>query len=260
MDITAFWPAGPGSLIAAVAITVLAAFVKGATGFAMPMIMISGLASFLSAELALALLIVPTLVTNVIQALDGGIRRAVETARAYWRYIAIVLVAIAGSAQLVAILPQEVFFLSLGVPVMGFALWMLSGRRVQAPPQVWRRIEVIMACIAGVIGGLSGVWGPPTVVWLTAIGASKDQSVRVQGVIYFAGACVLTLAHLQSGVLNRDTLPLSCAMVLPSLVGLWLGIRTRGRMDEARFRRWTLVVLILAGANLVRRGLIGLLD
>ena len=42
----------------------LAGLVKGVTGFAMPLIMISALSSFLTPDLALAGLILPTLVTN----------------------------------------------------------------------------------------------------------------------------------------------------------------------------------------------------
>lgn len=93
--------------------------------------------------------------------------------------------------------------------------------------------------------------------YLTAIQASKNDSVRVQGVVYLAGACVLTLAHIKSGVLNAQTAPLSALMVLPAALGMWIGMQARGQMDEKRFRRWTLVVLIVAGLNLVRKGLMG---
>ncbi|MBE3638933.1 sulfite exporter TauE/SafE family protein [Mangrovicoccus algicola] len=258
MDFTTFWPAGPGAAAAAVAITVLAAFVKGATGFAMPMVMISGLATFLPGELALALLIVPTLVTNVIQAFGGGLGRARAAALRYWRYIAIVLVFIALSAQLVSVLPQSWLFLALGTAITGFALWQLSGRQVTVPAHLRIRVELAVGTVAGVIGGLSGVWGPPTVAYLSASGAAKEESVRVQGVVYFAGACVLTLAHLRSGVLNAQTLPLSTAMVVPAMAGLVIGMQARGRMDEVLFRRCTLAVLAVAGVNLVRRGLAGL--
>ena len=54
----------PQAFVAALAIALLAGFVKGVVGFAMPMIMVSGFAMFLPKELALAGLILPTLVTN----------------------------------------------------------------------------------------------------------------------------------------------------------------------------------------------------
>lgn len=51
----------------------LAGLVKGVTGFAMPLIMISALSSFLTPDLALAGLILPTLVTNFSQAFRQGL-------------------------------------------------------------------------------------------------------------------------------------------------------------------------------------------
>ena len=56
----------------AFAIAMLAGVVKGVVGFAMPMVMISGLGSLVSPEMALAGLILPTLVTNLWQALRQG--------------------------------------------------------------------------------------------------------------------------------------------------------------------------------------------
>ena len=62
----------PVTWAAILGVTLFAGFVKGAVGFAMPMIMISAFGTFLPKELALALLILPVLVTNVAQALRDG--------------------------------------------------------------------------------------------------------------------------------------------------------------------------------------------
>ncbi len=79
--------------------------------------------------------------------------------------------------------------------------------------------------------------------------------MRVQGVVFLIGAVSLTVAHLTSGVLNGATLPLSAAMVVPAMIGLWAGFRLQDRLDAVRLRRWTLVLLVLTGFNLVRRAL-----
>ena len=56
-------------------------------------------------------------------------------------------------------------------------------------------------------------------------------------------------------MLNAQTLPLSAIVVIPALIGLWLGFLAHDRLDVAQFRRWTLVLLVLTGANLIRRAL-----
>lgn len=238
-------------------ITLFAGFVKGAVGFALPMIMISGLSAFLPPEIALAVLIVPTVLANVWQALRGGLGDAMASIRKFRLYIIIVLIFIALSAQLVAILPPRILFLVLGVPVTLLALVQLRGWRLHLNPDHRRRTEVLIGAFAGFLGGISGVWGPPTVAYLTAIETPKKEQLRVQGVVFGAGAVVLFIAHVKSGVLNGVTLPLSLAMVIPTLIGMGLGLWVHDRLDQDKFRRATLIVLVVAGLNLVRRGLIG---
>jgi hypothetical protein len=243
--------------VAAIAIGMLAGFVKGAVGFAMPMIMISGLGSFLPAETAIAAFLLPTLLTNVFQAFRQGLAAALASALRHWRFAVTVMVGIAFSAQLVVLFPGDTLFLMIGIPVTLFALVQLAGLRLHIAERRRRVAEILFGGFAGAVGGLAGVWGPPTVLYLTALETPKVEQMRVQGVVYGTGAVVLTLAHVHSGVLNAETAPLSALLLAPALAGLWLGFLVQDRLDQARFRRFTLVVLALAGLNLVRRGLLG---
>lgn len=237
----------------ALLITLLAGFVKGAVGFAQPMIMISGLATFLPPEIALAALIVPTVVTNVWQSMRGGLSAAIASLKRFWVFLLLVVIFIVLSAQLVSIIPGWVMLLILGVPITLFAIAQLVGWKPSIAPENRFKAELGLGAFAGFVGGMSGVWGPPTVVYLTAIETPKAEQMRVQGVIYGIGAVTLFFAHLRSGVLNTETFPLSLAMVLPALAGMGLGFAVHDRLDQQRFRQITLAVLIVAGLNLIRR-------
>lgn len=236
-------------------VTLFSGFIKGAVGFGMPMIMISGIGSFLSPELALAALILPTLLSNGWQALRQGPFVAVSAARGHWVFILLLLVFITISAGLVNVLPAGVLYLILGVVVSGFALVQLAGWRLEIKPDHQERAGVILGTMAGFVGGMSGVWGPPTVAYLTALNVPKVENVRVQGVIYGVGSLALLISHLETGVLSGSNLMLSVWMILPAMAGMAIGMRVHDRLDQARFRRMTLMVLVVAGANLVRRGL-----
>lgn len=240
--------------LAAFAVTLLAGFVKGAVGFAQPMIMISGLATFLPPELALAALIVPTVVSNVWQSLRDGLAAARAAVKEFWLYLLVLGLCILAAAQLVAVLPGNIMLLILGVPVTLFCFVQLLGFTLRLSPKN-RIAEAIFAALAGGVGGISGVWGPLTVIYLNAIDTPKQKSMLVQGVIYGIGAVLLMVAHLRSGVLNAQTLPLSFAMVVPAMLGMALGLAVHDRLDQKRFRQLTLIVLIFAGLNLIRRGL-----
>lgn len=236
-------------------VAAVAGVIKGMVGFAMPMIMISGLGMILSPELALAGLILPTVLANGVQALRQGWRAALESIRRFRVFLLVGFVFLISSAQLVRVLPASTLLLMLGIPVTGFALIQLLGLRLKlAAPSA--RVEGGVGAVAGFIGGLSGVWGPPTVMYLTALDTPKAEQIRVQGVIYGLGSIALLAAHLGSGVLNRETLPFSLVLIVPAMLGVQIGARLSDRIDQATFRRATLAVLLVAGLNLVRRALV----
>lgn len=248
---------GPFELTLAVGLAFIAGAIKGVTGFAMPMVIISGLGSFLAPELALAGLILPTLVTNLWQAFRQGWGQAWASAKAHWRFVVIALATLLISAQFAAAIPGNLFFLVLGVPVTVFALLQLIGWRPRIDPGNRKRAELGIGTLAGTLGGLSGVWGPPTVMYLTALNTPKTEHLRIQGVVYSTGAVALTLAHLNSGILDREGLTLSSLLILPACFGLAVGFWVQDKLDQDRFRLAILCVLTLAGLNLIRRGLFG---
>lgn len=243
----------PGQLVAALAVTFLAGLIKGALGFAMPMIMISGLSSFLPVELALAGLIMPTLFTNLSQALRQGALAALGSVRVYWRMLLAMVVLLLISAQLLGFLPEAVLLAMLGGPIAIFAGLQLMGVPLVLNVEKRHRAEWISGMIGGLYGGVSGVWGPPIMVYLISLNTGKRDMVRILGVVFLIGGISLFAGHLVSGVLQGASLLFSSVLVVPGMIGLWLGYVVQDRLDADRFRRWTLILLIITGLNLLRQ-------
>ena len=245
----------PQLWLIALSIAVLGGIVKGVVGFAMPMVVISGLSSIMQPELALAGLILPTLVTNGTQALRQGIAPAWASVQRFRVYLVVGGVVLVASAQLVRVLPISVLLGLIGVPVVLFALMQLVGIRLSLKRQR-KDVEAGIGAFAGFLGGVSGIWGPPTVLYLTALDTEKTEQMRVQGVIYGLGAVALAGAHIGSGVLRPETLPLSLALIAPALLGQWLGGKVLDRIDQVVFKKATLCILLIVGLNLIRRSLV----
>ena len=238
-------------------VTLFAGFVKGAVGFAMPLIMIAVLPSFMPAHMALAALILPVLTTNLHQSLRQGLGAAAQSGLRFWRIIVMTMVGILITAPFVVVLPQQAMFLLLGVAVLFFAGLQLSGWSPDIPPRWQGPIELGAGLIGGLYGGISGIWGPPSIVYLLAAKVEKTEMIRVMSVIFTMGAVVLTVAHIRSGVLNAQTAVLSAAMLVPASLGMAMGYRVQDRLDPVRFKRWMLILLALSALNLLRRGLLG---
>lgn len=244
-----------GAFALAVAITFFGGFVKGVVGFALPLIMISGLSTFLDPQLALAGIILPIVAANVTQTLRAGVGPAVAAARQFWRYLSVVCVMILLAAQLVTSLSPQVFSLVLGIPVVVLSIIQLAGVSFHIAQRHRWWSEWIAGLFSGTMGGLTGNWGSTTVLYLLATDVPRAQQGVVQGVIYGLGSFMLLVAHLKSGILNLDTAPFSAALLIPSMLGMWVGFAVQDRLPAVAFKRAILMVLLVAGANLIRKGL-----
>ena len=244
-------------LIFAFGISLFAGLVKGIVGFALPMVLISGLGSVASAEVALAGIILPTLLANGWQALRQGVGPAWHSLKKFRIFLLAGLVVLLFSAQLVRLVPGAILLLFIGVLITIFVVLQLIGVHLRLPPNPSRKTEAGIGVLAGFMGGMSGIWGPPTVAMLTALDTEKKEHIRVQGVIYGLGSVALVIAHIGSGVLRTETLPLSLALIPPTLLGMGLGLRIQDRIDHETFKKATMAVLLFAGLNLIRRGLFG---
>ncbi|HET9067637.1 MAG TPA: sulfite exporter TauE/SafE family protein [Amaricoccus sp.] len=246
---------GVAGLVGAAAAVALGGFAKGVVGFALPLIALSLLGSFLPYDAAVALLIVPMLVSNLFQALRQGIGPALGSLRQFWRLNLVLMAMILVSAQLVVALPDRLLFGIIGTAVTFFAGSQLAGWRPRFDLRHRGRVEVGVALVSGFFGGLSGIWGPPLVMYLIAVNLPKTEMVRTQSLSFLLGSAVLFLAHLHSGVLDPVTLPASAWMTVPTMLAMFLGYQVHDRLDQRRFTTLTLVVLVLSGLNLLRRAI-----
>ncbi len=161
------------------------------------------------------------------------------------------------TAQLVPFIPTTYFYFVLGIPVVFLSTIQLLGVRLQIKPEQKRWAEGLIAFISGTLGGLAGTWGPTTVLYLLAIEIPKSKQIIVQGVIYGLGSVTILFAHIQSGILNGQTTPFSLLLVPFAPIGMWIGFQIQDRLNPERFRKITLIVLVIAGLNLLRKGLTG---
>ena len=243
----AFW--------AAMGVTLIAGVVKGAIGFAMPIVMVALFSTFLPPEYALAGLILPTLTTNIHQSFRNGLRPAGEAAWTIRRFVIATIVFIFVSAPFADSIPHVAFLLLLGVPITLYALLQLSGRTMAIPPRHQVPAEWGLGAIAGLYGGVSGIWGPPLIIFLLGADYPKALNIRMQGIVFMVGAFALLIAHLTTGLLTGDRLLFSAALSVPAFAGMLLGQRLQDSFDQKVFRKWTQIFLIATGLNLIRQAL-----
>lgn len=238
---------------AALAITLFGGITKGLVGFALPLIMVAGLAGFLPHEMVIVVVLVPILITNIQQALRDGVGPARAVTVANGRLIIAMVVMLLVSTQLVRFIPENAALLVLGVPIVLYAAIQLAGVPMKLPVEHKNRAQWISGATGGLYGGLSGVWGPPLVVYLLSMGTEKRVALRTQGVLFLLGSVVALAGHAVAGNLTVQALALSAVLTVPAVVGTRIGDRLLDRVDQDQFRKFSQGLLVIVGLNLIRQ-------
>ena len=234
-----------------VAAYLLAGFVKGVIGMGLPAVALAVLAIFITPAQAAALLIAPSLVTNVWQMLAGPHLLSLI------RRLGTMMLGVCAGAWLGAGIltgPNvKMAAFGLGLALIVFGLLGLTNLRFS----VSRRTEIWLGPIIGVATGTimaaTGIFVLPALPYLQAIGLEKDDLVQALGLHFTLSTAALAVVLFHGGAFDASVGWTSLMVVVPALAGMVIGQWVRGRVSVAMFRRFLFIGLLLLGVQIVLR-------
>lgn len=247
------FPGGtPALLLLTVAVFILAGVVKGVVGLGLPTISMAMLALVMAPAQAAALLIVPSLVTNLWQARPWP--TLFSTLRRIGAMQAGVCVGTVAGALWLGAPSGHWASVCLGFALIAYAAWGLFG----SPPSVPRQHEHVLGAVVGVVTGLitaaTGVFVIPAVPYLQALNLGKDGLIQAMGIAFTVSTVALAAGLWVNGGYNSNAAGASVLMLLPALIGMALGQWLRGRLSARTFKLCFMVSLALLGAYQVVQG------
>ncbi len=245
---------GPDPWVAAaVAVTLFAAFVKGAIGFGFPTLATPLLALAVDPKAAMVVLILPNIAMDGVQAARRGGLWA--TAR---RMLPVVIPGAIGTVlgtRLLTALSPRVVTLILGAIILVFTALSVARSFPRVPPAHERWLSPVVGFAAGVVGGVTNVPGTPLVIYFYALGMDKTEFVRSVGFTFVLYKLVQLGAVAWYGLLTAPLLGVSALLCVAGLGGFALGLRVQDRLDQRTFNRAVLAFLTALGLWLVARSL-----
>ena len=235
-------------LLTIAAIFVLAGFIKGVIGLGLPTVSVSLLAVAMPPGQALAIVIVPAIVTNIWQTFVGPYLR--DIVRRLWPLMVGTAVGIwlnagaltGGSARYASIV--------LGLLLVIYAVTCLRKFSFSVSPGNEKWVGGLVGLVTGVISASSGVQVIPSVPFMQAIGMEKDELVQALGVFFTVATLALSVNVSAAGLLNGTTAILGGIALACSFAGMLVGQNVRAKMPTEAFRRWFLIGMILLGIYL----------
>lgn len=243
---------GPALSLLVVLTFVLAGTVKGVIGLGLPTVAMGLLGLAMSPAQAAALLIVPSTVTNLWQLAAGGHLRALL--RKLWPMQLMIFIGTLLGSVWLGIDSGAWAAHALGAALLVYALYGLCHPGLHLAPRHERWLGPLCGLVTGIITAATGVFVIPAVPYLQALGLHREQMVQALGLSFTVSTLALAVGLAGQGALGGEALVASLVVLIPALLGMWLGQCLRQRISAVLFKRCFFIGLALLGAHLALNG------
>lgn len=227
----------------------IAAFLKGLTGLGFSTICLGMLAMFLDLKLAIPLVFLPSLASNVLVMIQAG--HFVESIKRFWPlYLSALPGLIAGMLLLHSSQgpgPRAV----LGAVMLSYGIWALMNERFTLDQRREKQLRIPVGMVSGFVNGTTGSQIMPIMPFLLSLKMDRDVFVQTMNCAFTFNTLVMMAGLGKLGMLSLPVLSVSFAGIVPVMAGIYFGGIIRRRVSEEVFRRGVLFLLIVMGINLI---------
>ncbi len=233
------------TIIAAVIVFFIAGSVKGIIGLGLPTVSLALLTAIIDLPSAMALMLLPSVVTNIWQAIVGGNFK--DTLSRIWPFLLVAGGTVWLGALSLTRVDLSLLSAFLGVLLIVYALLSLSGFRLIIKSQYETWIGGLVGIVNGVLTGMTGSFVVPGVLYLQALNLKRDALIQAMGMLFTVSTLSLGISLQQNKLLVVEQGILSFSCLIPAIAGMMYGQRIRKRLSEKAFRRVFFFSLLILG-------------
>ena len=231
-----------------------AGFVKGASGIGLPAISLAFLTMFIGIKTAIALVVMPGLLTNFWQVF-GKFKIKNIIIRLWPLLICLFIFSLLGARVLVN--NSEILTLLLGIILTSYASFSLINKKNIIIPL--RYEKVIGACagaLGGFFGGSTGTFIFPLALYVYSLKMDKDEFLQSIALVLISASLFLGIALTGNKLWTLELFIYSTYATLPSFAGMYVGRKLQFKLNEEFFRKLFLFVLIVVGFLIINKAVI----
>lgn len=243
-----------GAQAGILAVFLLAGIVKGTIGMGLPTVAMGLLGLVVAPAQAAALLVIPSLVTNVWQMASGG--RFVSLVRRLWPMLAAVVPGTLLGVGAMTGANVKTATAALGVVLMLYGILGIAAWEIRVPRRLEAWLSPTVGLVTGLVTGATGVFVLPAVPYLQALGLAREELVQALGLSFTVSTVALALGLARGGLMTADVASLSLLALVPALAGMAAGQLLRRRLSAAAFRALFFWGITLLGGQLLAKVLI----
>lgn len=222
------------SIILAILAVGLGGIMKGAIGAGVPIIAAPALTMAFDVQTAVAVLVVPNLLSNIWQA--WSFRKQALPPRFLVLFAGGGMLGVVIGTWLLASLPQETLLLLVAVAVIGYI-----GLRLGKPGWVLSvalgsRLGGLAGTLGGLLQGATGISAPASITFLNAMRLPREAFIGTISIFFVAMSAMQVPALWSVGILSAERLVMGCIalgiVLLTMPIGTWLGRKATPRLFD----------------------------
>jgi uncharacterized membrane protein YfcA len=233
----------------------IGAVTKGITGFGLPMVAVPLLSALVGVERAVVVMVLPTFVSNGWLLWEHRNRAWAAWQQHLPLFLAAGVIGTVAGTTLLTVLSDRVLALILAAWLGLYLLMQVSRPGIEVPQRSRKGLSLGVGLTAGLAQGSMGVPGPVVATWFHALRLEPATYVFAVCAVFFLTSAVQIFSLANLGLWSGERLTEGLLALVPSVLGVPLGIKLARRIDPAKFNWFVLGILTLTEIRLIWQGL-----
>lgn len=233
-------------------LTLIAGLVKGLTGFGFALVATVLLTLVVPPRDAITLMIIPIMVSNFYLIKEIKISKLVSCFKKFKYFLLSSYIGVIVGMLLINTLDQGILKIILGAVVIAYVA--VKTKSINLKINFNQKTMLHQITLGGLSGAVFGSTnaGVPYVAYIDSLNLQKHTFVGLlSSLLFIASSVRIGLAYNLGFYQGGANIVISIGLILPTILGVYLGIKTRNRIDKELLEKIILVLLTLIGLNLL---------
>ena len=227
----------------------IGAFAKGMTGLGLPPVSIAIMAVFFGVEHAIVVTTIPVAFANLQIAWVWRARLS-EIPQITFPLIAAAL-GVAVGTWLLASLSERLLTVILTIWIAFYLFTVVFGLKLRPNGRVARLSSPLIAVVAGVFQGATGLCGPLIATWAHAWGFTKETYVFATSLLFASISATHVLGVGIAGLYDQERIIQGLLAIIPVMIFIPIGMQLTKKVSVQTFNLVIVVIIAAMEAKLV---------
>lgn len=225
------------------------AFLKGLAGLGFSTICLGLLAIFMDLKVAIPLVFLPSLFSNIMVMVQAG--QFFASLKRFWLLYLSGVPGLLLGVWLLGNYSNTIPKLVLGSTMIIYGIWSLRGDIFRLDRVQERQFSTPIGFVSGLINGMTGSQIMPIMPYLLSLKMERKLFIQTINATFTINTLIMMMVLGKMGLMSISVLSVSAMGIIPVTLGIFLGGYIQRKVSDDYFRKLVLILLIMIGVSLL---------